>query len=115
MQNRKFCDDKRVSLFGGMERWNGMVGWNSGMVEYWNDHAHERCQPNYACAPFPCCPRRVAIVYGRSSLLPLLVYLLPTTLSCVIMAYSGKGTAHSPILLDPTAIFTCESSSWTAI
>ena len=21
-------------------RWNGMVEWNGGMVEYWNDHAH---------------------------------------------------------------------------
>ena len=26
---------QRVSLFGGMERWNGMVEWNSGM-EWWN-------------------------------------------------------------------------------
>ena len=25
-----------VSLFGGMEWWNGTVEWNSGMVEYWN-------------------------------------------------------------------------------
>ena len=25
----------RVSLFGGMERWNGMVEWNGGM-EQWN-------------------------------------------------------------------------------
>ena len=24
-----------MSLFGGMERWNGMVEWNSGM-EWWN-------------------------------------------------------------------------------
>ena len=28
-----------VSLFGGMEWWNGTVEWNSGM-EWWNDHAH---------------------------------------------------------------------------
>ena len=27
---------RRVSLFGGMEWWNGTVEWNSGMVEYWN-------------------------------------------------------------------------------
>ena len=25
----------RVSTFGGMEWWNGMVEWNSGM-DYWN-------------------------------------------------------------------------------
>ena len=25
-----------VSLFGGMEWWNGTVEWNSGMVDYWN-------------------------------------------------------------------------------
>ena len=36
-----------VYRFGGMERWNGTVEWNSGMVEWWNaqqfydsDHAH---------------------------------------------------------------------------
>ena len=31
---RKACGG--VSLFGGMEWWNGTVEWNSGMVEYWN-------------------------------------------------------------------------------
>ena len=25
-----------MSIFGGMEWWNGTVEWNSGMVEYWN-------------------------------------------------------------------------------
>ena len=25
------CTAYRVSLFGGMERWNGMVEWNGGM------------------------------------------------------------------------------------
>ena len=35
----------RVSLFDGMERWNGTVEWN-GME--WNDHAHRaRCDDLY--------------------------------------------------------------------
>ena len=29
-----------VSLFGGMEWWNGTLEWNSGILEQWNDHAH---------------------------------------------------------------------------
>ena len=46
-----FC--KRVSLFGGMERWNGMVEWNGGMelwngIVEWNDGIVERPRPQIA-------------------------------------------------------------------
>ena len=41
--NVKSC---RVSGFGGMERWNGMVEWTTGM-DYWN------APPTFVATPLP--------------------------------------------------------------
>ena len=87
----------------GMERWNGMVEWNSGTTTHVHITASIHvCLTAHAQTSLPSTP--CLICQGRMC---RSLYLLLACLFRVIMAYTGKATAHSPF--GSCATFACKS------